>query len=79
MPVKSRLRLVTPAIEKPSSCATLAEVSRAAEVRAPHPGRGRAGDRGRENNHHGHRDAPTRLTLGRSVARRILAGYQTPS
>jgi hypothetical protein len=33
---------------KPSSCATLAEVSRAAEVQAPHPGRGRAGDRGRE-------------------------------
>ena len=79
MPVKSKLRLVTPAIEnravvprRPKNAElrrrehlTPAEVERVIEAV--------------KNNHHGHRDAPTRLTLGRSVARRILAGYQTPS
>ena len=48
MPMKSKLRLVTPAIGKPSSCPMPAEERRAAGGASTHPGRGRAGDRGRE-------------------------------
>ena len=46
--MKSKLAARHTGHRKPSSCPAPAEERRAAEARAPHPGRGRADDRGRE-------------------------------